>query len=401
MGQPLSSQLDLYNLFIATVQNKVPGLTDTNDGSILDGLAGVYSIAGMELQRQTVTQFNKTFIDLANGPEITGNTDDLQTLAVDHYGSLFERPGAVEAVDTVTFRSLNTTTGTVTILAGTVVQTQPDANGNVQQYGTNSTVTLTKTGSGTPVTVSVGVTALVAGAAGSASAGTITSISTPLTDNAITVTNAGNSTGVDAQDDAEYRETIRNLIVSLRAATKAAIQAVALTVPGITVATAVETELPVIQYNIGTGAIQAGASYFYIPFVTLYVFSAAGAPNSTLLAEVQTAINQIRAFGVFINVVAANPVTINWTAHLTLNSGGPNFTLFSGNPAQIIAAMTNYIATLPSGTNFTVATANAAILAIYGPSGTNDLTAFATTVPAGDVTIASGYNAIPGTVGLV
>ena len=468
MSLPLSSQQDLYNLALNTIQGKVPSLTDSSDGSILDGICGAFSIAGIELQRQTSLQFNKTFFNLALGPdENGGGNDDLQTLAVDHFGNAFERPQAVAAIDAAYFSRPNNSNGSITILAGSIIKTQPDANGNVQRYSTNSQVILTNVGAltftiaaasattgavysdansnlytvtvtisgGTSLSVSgstlppssgiltkvsgtgsatltysivyapdtyqsVGVTAVVAGAAGDAVAGTINVIETSLLDSSIVVTNYGNASGEDAQDSATYRETIRNLIVSLRAATKAAIQSVALTVAGITVATAIETELPVIQYNIATAAISIGATYFYIPFVKLYIFTASGAPNSALIAEVQSAINSIRAFGVQIQVVAANPVTVNWTAHIVLNSSGPNYALFSSNPSQIIAAMTNYIATLPTATNFTIANANAAMMALYGPSGTNDLTAFTTNIPTGDISIGDGYNALPGTVGL-
>ena len=106
----------------------------------------------------------------------------------------------------------------------------------------------------------------------------------------------------------------------------------------------------------------------------------------------------MRAFGVNINVLGATTVTINWTGHYALNPSGPNYLVLSEDDTQIVASMTNYINTLGPGNSFIIATANAAILAIWGPAGTNDLTAFTTSVPTGDVTIVTGQTAIAGTV---
>ena len=477
MALPLSSQQQLYNIFIAKVQSKLASLTDTLDGSILDGLAGGYSLAGMELQRQTILQFNKTFIDLANGPEITGGADDLQTLAVDHYGAAFARPGAVAATDTQTFFRPTNAFGACDIPLNAIVQTQPDANGNVEQYETGVDVGLTFAGAqvwtvasanatsgavyadangnhytvssnlvagtslhttgttlpiaspiapstiGLPILagtltkvtgtgdstitytalsapdclVTVAITALVAGAAGSANANTINVIETSLLDSSIVTVNAGNTTGVDAETDSAYRETIRELIVSLRAAVKAAIQAAALTVPGVVSATPVEIEQAVTTWNIGTNApllapIAGIYEYFYIPYVTLYVAQSSGPATNTQIALVIAAINPIRAFGVNINVVAASTITVNWSMHLILNPSGPNYSTYSSNTAAIVQSMTNYIATLGTGVSFVRQTAEAAILAIYGPKGTNDLMAdYTFSISAGNATQGATY----------
>lgn len=466
MSQPLKSQQELYDLFITNLQDTAPQLTDLLDGSIIDGLAGVFSVSGIELQRYIILQFNKTFIDLANGPEITGGPDDLQTLVVDHFGDAFERPGAVAATDTATFSRPNNTAGAISILADSVVKTQPDANGSQQRYDTDADCALTNAGAQTftvtsasatsgavysdalsnqytvattiaaqttlhttgttlpPASgtltkvsgtgdatitfsavsapdckVSVGITAIVAGAAGSAAGGTINVIESALLDSTILVTNAGNGTGLDAEDDSSYRELIRNLIVSLRAATKAAIEATALTVAGVAVAIAIEEEKAVVFWDIGTSAPVVDAEYFYIPFVTLYVADASGNASDTLKANVALAIDPVRAFGVHIDVEGATAVTVNWTAHLALNPSGPNYTLFSSDVSQIIQSMTQYINTLDPGADFVVADANTAILALWGAAGTNDLTSFTTSVPAGDVTIAAGQKAVAGAVG--
>ena len=396
---PIRSQQELYDLFITVLQDSAPDLTDINEGSDIDILGGVFSVSASELTRLVIDQFSKTFFSLANGPEITGGDDDLQTLAVDHFGDNFARPGAVEAVDAVTFSRANNSGGSVTILAGSVVKTWPDANGNVQRYTTDETVILTNNSSGTDLSRTVAVTAATAGKAGNAAAGTIVVIETSLTDLSIHVTNAGNATGADAQDDATYRETIRNLIEAIAGATTQAIEAKAKTVAGIVTATAIEKALNVIEWDIG-GSTTIG-TYFRVPRAVLYVADSTGTASVALLQEVVDAIKDVKACGVLISVAAATPITQNWSATLTFNPMGPNNTELESNPQKIKDSMHDYIANLPVGTGFNRATAKAAILAIWGPAGTDDLTDFSTSVPSGEVSATPTEKLIPGAMTIV
>jgi hypothetical protein len=396
MSLPVKSQQDLYTLFITALQSYSPDITDTNDGSMVDTLAGVFSLGGTELTRLITDQFNKTFFSLANGPEVTGGPDDLQTLAVDHFGDDFARPQAVTAIDTVTFARPNNSGGTVLIPAGTIVKTAADANGKAQRYATNADVTMTATGAGTDTSVTVNVTAVVAGAAGNAAVGTINVIESSLLDTTITVTNTGNATGSDAQDDATYRTTIQNLIEALAGATANAVAAKALTVSGVVTATAIEQALTVIQYIVSSGGTLG--SYFRIPVPYLYIADATGTASQALISAVTAAINSVRALGVYINVAAATAFSLAWDASFTLNPVGPNYATFVNNPQKILDSMTDYLNALPVGTSFVRATANTAILAIWGPSGTNDLTAFTTNTPSGDVAVTATQKIIAGTV---
>ena len=401
MSIPVSSQLDLYNLFTNIFQDYAPDVTDLNEGSVFDSEGGVFSVGGTEFTRLVIDQFAKCFIATAQGPdENGGGSDDLQTLAVDRYGSQFARPAATFAVDTATFSRASNAAGVVTILAGTVIKDLPDPNGNVIRYATNSTVTLTH-GGANDLSISVGVTATTAGSASNASAGTLTVIETPLTDPTVVVTNAGNVTGTDALDSPDYRTFIYNLILSLTGATKAAIQAKALTVPGVVVATAVLVEMTVINWNPSTNLPVPSAEPFRIPFVTLYIADNTGGASPTLIAEVQAAIATVDAYGVYITVTGATPITVNWTAHMVLNPSGPNYATLVTNPTAILNSMTSYINTLAATTNFVIATANAAILAIWGAAGSNDITSFTTSVPSGDVAIGASQKAVPGTMALI
>lgn len=402
MSLPLTSQGDLYNLFIVVLQDEAPELTDTFDGSTIDALAGVFSVAAMELQRLTQQKFNATFLSLAQGPATSpGGTDDLQTLATDHYGPNFGRPGAIQAVDTATFSRGTNAAGAITIPAGSIVKTQPDANGNVQRYATQATVTLTNNSSGSDLTISVAIKAVVAGAAGSAVSGAINVIETSLLDTSIVVTNAGNATGEDAEDDANYLQTIYNLIEGLRGATKSAIIATAKTVAGVVTATVVETELNVIQWDPILLQVVPGATYFRTPRAILYIADSTGTASPTLVAEVSTAIDGVRAYGVHIDVQAATALSVNWSAHLVLNPSGPNYSTLISDTTLIVNAMSDYINALAVATNFVVATANAAILATFGPAGSNDITSFTTTIPTGDIAVGANQKTIPGTVATV
>lgn len=395
MATELKSQSEYLDLFIDAVQDEAPDLTDTNEGSKLDTLAGVISFAATEINRITVDKFNKTFIETAHGPEVTGDADDLQTLVVDHFGDSFARPEATYATDTVTFSRPTAVAGICTIAAGSVVKTQQNAQGVAQRFATESEVTL---GIGV-LTIDATVTALVAGVAGNVEAEEINEIETALTDPTVVVINDDAATGgEEEQDDATYRETIRNLINAAKGATLDAIEAAALNVAGIETATAIESEKVVIEFDIATNLPVVDADYFRIPEVILYVADINGVASGALLTAVEVAIAAVRAAGVRIDVGAATALSLNWTASITLNPGGPNYAELSSDPQEIIETMEQYIRDSEIGEDFVKVDADAAMLAIWGPSGTNDLVTFSTSIPSGNVAVSVTQKLIPGTV---
>ncbi len=251
------------------------------------------------------------------------------------------------------------------------------------------------------LTVIAEVEAETAGVDGNVDAATVVEIETTLTDPTITVSNvSAMAGGSDTETDAEYRETIRSLIKAISGATLVAIRAKALTVPGIASATAVEQLKTVIEYDIATDDIAVGAEYFQMPYVYLYVADANGVASPTLLAAVETAVDSVRAAGVKIVIEAADAVELNWTAAITLNVAGPNYATLQSDTTQITDSMSAYLNNLATGTDFIRVTANAALLAIWGPAGTNDITAFTTTLPVGDVAVAATDKIVPGTVAI-
>lgn len=391
MAVEIKSQSELYDLFLTTLRDNAPDLTDDSEGSIIDSIGGVVSLAASEILRVAQDRYAKTFFNTAHGPEITGSTDDLQTLAVDHFGTSFSRPGASSATGIVNFSRANTDAGDIVISAGTVVKTKPNAQGVSQRFETESEVTMTGT------SVNASAVAVEAGVDGNVLSGTITEIESTLLDSSIVVTNAAAFSGGEAQqDDSAYRETIRNLIEALRGATLAAIEAKAKTVPGIETATAIEIEYAVRRWDIG-GDVATGP-IFRIPYVTLYVADANGTANDALVDDVKAAIDAVRAGGVSVTVQGASALPINWTAAITLNPSGPNYSELSSDPTKITDSMAEYIASLPIGQDFIRDDADAAILAIWGAAGTNDLTDFVTSVPVGDVSASNTQKLIAGTM---
>lgn len=387
----ISTQQEIYDAFIVELQSQRSDLTDTQIGSIIDLLAGVISTAVTEITKVSLDEYKKTFFDTANGPEITGSTDDLQTLAVDHFGDSFARPGAVKATGTVTFSRPTAGAGNIVIPAGTIVKTPINANGTSERFQTEASVTMVG------LTINSSVTALTAGPSANAQPGTVTEIETTLLDSTITVTNSGLfAGGEDAESDSEYRETIRSLLASLKGSTLDALVAKALTVGGVEFAVGLEALQYVKEWNIGTNVVSG--EYFGIPRAKIYIADSNGTASQVLITNVQTAINSTRAAGVKVEVIGAIALVQNWTASISLNPAGPNYATLQSNTQMIKDVMKKYIQDMPIGKDFIKSTAKTDIMAIFGPSGSNDLTNFTISVPSGDVSVADNQKLIPGSM---
>lgn len=380
--EPLTVQ-EKIELYLQELQNADPTLTDTSEGSIIDHLAGVTAIAVDEAERLIIDRFLKTNFLTAEG-------QDLEDLAIDHFGDAFARPLARKASGQVTFSRPTTDAGEVTIPVGTIVRTVTDANGNNIRFVTSSQVVMPG------LSINANIEALNAGITGNILANKITVIESTLTDNTVTVTNSlATSGGAEIENDVEYRNTILQLLAQLPGATKISIENKAKSVPGIDVATLIESYILVSEIDNLNNLV---GDSFKIPKATLYVGDATGLASPAQIEEVKTAIEEVRAAGVNIIVISALPVPLNWTATITLNIAGPNYTALSNNPEPIIDTMTNYINSLAVGTGFNVADANSFILDIWGPTGSNDLTDFITSVPSGNVAVSINQKLISGDI---
>lgn len=378
------TQAELYEIYKTAALNQEPTLSDWEEGSNNDILAGAASLMGLEVEKLIVDEFKKTFLSTAEG-------DDLEYLAVDHYGPGFERPEAKAALAIVTFSRPTNGAGDVSIPAGTIVKTVTDANGNVVRFQTLIAGTLVG------LTLNATVEAIDAGVKGNVEANKITQLESTLTDPSVTVTNSlASSGGAEEEDDAQYLQTIYRLIQSLGKATKSALVAAALEVAGVVDVALSYREDVVIGWDIATST--PVGQHFRIPRTFMYIADANGTASDALLSLVRAKLNENQAAGVFIELVGATPYTMNWKASMTLNPSGPNFTELSDSADEIEATMKFYLDTLPTGQGFDRATARAFVMAIWGPTGTNDLTDFQTQAPAGNINATTGVKILPGTM---
>jgi hypothetical protein len=388
MTKTVKTQSEYYQIYKDEVQSEASEFTDFSDGSLHDIIAGALSTAMNENSELIISEFSKTFFGLAQGPEFTGGVDNLEKLAVDHFGDRFQRPDAEKATGEVTFTRPNTDAGNVTIGAGTVTKTEKDANGEDVRFETVSEVTLTG------LSISADVIAIVEGASGNVDAGQIAVIESALTDPTISVSNASAMAGgADEQSDAEYRETIRALIESLAGATEAAIKGAALALSGVSFASTLTIIKAVKEWDIG-GSVAVG-DFFRIPYVELYVADENGNSSQPLIDEVTAAILPVRAAGVLIVVKGGTASDLSWNASITLNPAGPNYAALSADPQMILDSMQNYInEEIDINEGFDKILANQHILGIWGSAGTNDLTSFITNTPSGNVAGSTGVKLV-------
>jgi hypothetical protein len=377
---------ELYDIYKNRVQALDPELTDFSDGSVNDILAGSTATLVQELTRLLLDRFRLTYLASSTG-------QDLEFLATDHFGDKFARPGATRSVGIVTFSRPNTDAGNITIPTGTIVKTGADANGESQRFETIAPVTITT------LEINASIRAIEGGPRGNVQAGSITEIETALTDPSIVVTNDDETTGGAAElSDADYRVFVENLIEQLKGATKAAVLAAAQNVAGVENVAAIEFAQTVIEYD--ESVPETVGEPFKISRVRVYIADANGNANAALIANVEAAILETRACGVFVSVLGASPFSLDWDASITLDPGGPNFASLQSDPQPILDDMTEYLQDLSIGSNFNRALARQAILNIWGPAGSGDLTNFEINDPSGDVSLNENQKIIPGTVSI-
>lgn len=362
-------------------------LTDFSDGSMHDILAGALSAGLNEVSELIITEFSKKYFALAGGT-------DLEFLATDQFGDTFAKPAASKATGSVTFSRPTSAAGNVVIASGTVVKTAKDANGQEIRFVTTEAKTMTGT------SVSANVEAVVAGVAGNVGIGKLVVLESSLSDPTVTVTNAAAMAGgTEAPDDPEYRELIKSLILALAGATEKAVRGAALSVTGVASVALVTIQRVVIDYDIGGAQIEPGATFFRIPYPKLYIADASGNSSDALIQAVKDKLVGVRACGVKVEVLGATSVELDWTASVTLNPSGPNFATLQDDLSMIEDTMEEYInQQLAINAGFDKAAANAYVLSVWGPSGTDDLTAFSTVTPSGNVAGVTGQKLIAGTM---
>lgn len=390
MATTVTSLTEFYELYKNEVLAQASEITDFSEGSMHDILAGALSAGLNEISELIITEFSKTFFDLASGA-------DLDKLAVDHFGDRFARPLASNATGEITFSRPNIDSGDVVIPIGTIVKTAKDANGEEIRFETTEALTMTG------LSLVVQIRAVIGGVSGNVGLGKIIVLESTLSDPNVSVTNAANMAGgTDSPEDADYREIIKSLIRSLAGATEAAIVGAALATSGVALAKPITVERVVIDYDIGTSDILSGAEFFRIPYVRLYIADASGNSSQGLIDAVAANLVGVRAAGVRIEVLGAVAVALNWTGSISLNAGGPNYSELQSDTTKIVDTMKDYVdKVLTIGQSFSKTDAAAYIMSIWGPLGTNDLTSFSSPTPSGNVSVNANEKLISGVVQIV
>lgn len=340
--------LDIYRTAVrATLGDDV----DFSEGSVHDVLGGSFSILLNEVAELLIQEFRKTYFQTATG-------DDLENLAIDHFGQRFARPQASASRVTLAFTRPAVGTEDIAIRQGYVVNTSPDAFGNTVSFTTDEAVVF----EAGETSVAVNATSTETGRSQNVRANTIINPEVFLPDTTIEVTNPlPASGGSDIQSDEEYRNTIISLISTAETATKRAIQR-ALEVAGINHVELYEERLPVIQYDLTTGAPAADESHFTINRVTVYVAQGEGSTLSTdasVTGPAQDILREATACGIHFNVVGATVVAIGLLGTVSFGAGQ------SLPLSEVNLYMSGFINDIAVGEGLTIAEIEAELLRAF------------------------------------
>lgn len=317
---------------------------------------------GDEVNGQVTRLAAGLFLNSARGPA-------LDRYVFDRY-NLTRKPAA-PAVGTVNFALPSAPATPFTIPAGVVVASQ---NGT-QYVTTGATVFPTSTNGapGNPL-VSAPIRSLLAGASQQAAVGTITTI---VSQSAITIPNGvtgpltctnslATAGAADAESDNSLRARAKNFFSTARRGTLSAIQQGALAVPGVQTATAIEitdgSGIPSSFVSLVVADQFTQALINYSP--TGSVLPVNYQPQSQVLAQnVASALLEVRAGGVFVDVTVGNVTLMSVVLSLVFLAGNttPDQSAFLAR-----AAVVAYINGLSPGQSFDPAAAKALFQTVPG-----------------------------------
>ena len=313
----LPSRLDLYQIGRDYVLQRALRIDPTQIdvvGTDVNIFVGSNSVIADTIVKQLAYSIARLFLDGAEG-------DDLDRLAFDRYG--LTRKGASASLGGVNFTRLTGVVGGGTIPVGTLLTTLTGV-----QYITTTAATFVGSAVGP---VPANVRAVQAGHLSQVGAHAITAFSNAGTifDRSIQVDNPLTTAGgEDVEDDDDFRGRIRNFWNTARRGVLAAIEAGALSVPGVVSANAIE-------------AITQTAQPARV--VNLYIADSSGVMSSQLATLVLTALNDYRAAGIAVLVNSSLPYLVNITLSLSFTSGVDTVTLSS----NVQAAVVEFINSLP------------------------------------------------------
>jgi hypothetical protein len=309
--------------------------------------------------RYAAQGFRETFIDGAEGDALTALVDD--------HLNMQRQPATAASVD-VTFTRTGNAAGTTS--AGFTVGSQFDAAGNSVLFTTNTPITWGASDHGPHI---VTCTASSLGSAGNVAAATVTRLVDTPFDTSIAITNAAAASGGNEEEgDPELRDRARNFWLTLRRGTLAALEEGALTVASVRVARAVEDQ--------ATG------------IVTVVVGDANGNSNAQMVSDAERAIEQWRAAGSEVVVVAATQIAIAVTGVMVFRVGSDADPLVYAPLVQaaIVARLSKY----KQGETVYLDSLKAAGIAV----DPNVIEALALSLPAADVVPTSTQTPRAGTI---
>jgi len=299
----------LYDAGSTEALSRNPSLTDRRPGSAMDALIGTGAVLADESIRLGLQGFKAVFFDTATGA-------DLDALVADRTG--LTRNAASNAVGAVVF-SRTQTIGEVVIPLGTRVSAT-DADGAEYIFETTAAAVFVSGAA----TVSVPVEAQVAGPESNVAASEIDTLLDALSDPDVTVENTARTAGGDvAETDERLRARVRRYYTSLRRGTVAALEAGALTVPGVNFATVDESN----------AAPEDGG------YVNVFVGDPDANANAELVALVETELENWRAAGIAVQVEAMvrQEISLDFTLRVKSLIGVSTTALESNVRAAVIA----------------------------------------------------------------
>lgn len=298
---------ELYAAGQAEAQARRPGLVDWTAGSVLDALTGSGAVLADEVIRIAIDRFATQFVDTASG-------EDLDALAMDRFG--LERNAAAPSVGSLEF-TRGSSSGTLTIPAGTTCRAT--VNGRSVTFETDAEAQMLAT----DTTVDVPATCTETGPSGNVAEDTVTVIVDAIPgDASATVTNPDRfAGGAEEEGDAAFRDRIRRYFQTLRKGTVAALEAGALSVPGVAAVTVDESFI----------AAEDGG------YVAVYVGDPDGRANATLAADVEVELENWRAAGVRVEVTASSRDEVELTVELFVAAGSDTSTITADARAAVLA----------------------------------------------------------------
>ena len=300
MQLQLQTFTTLVSAAAAAVQGSAKQLIDLTVGSTLRALLEASASVGLWMQWLIVQVLQMTRAATSAGA-------DLDSWVAD-FG--LTRLPAVAATGSVTFSRFSPTNSALLPLGTQVKTADAMVVFDVTQDATNATWNATLNGYLIPATqasVTVPVVAEAAGSSGNVQANTITLISAAIPGVDIVTNGLAFTNGIDAEADVALRARFQNFINTRSQATQAAV--------GYAVSSVRQGLTWTIQENTTAASV-------YIPgnFVVT-VDDGTGNPSSVLLANVQTAVDEVRPVGSTFQVQAPSVVTATISLTVTAAAG--------------------------------------------------------------------------------